>query len=114
MYNHKLKVYDQDLYNGDTAGVVFVGGTMGALKVIVVANADTDSFSASTVTVMHGDDADNVTTTLGTISVEAATDVKEGDVLGSMMLPDDVSDYVTASVSGESTYARVTLEYLPR
>lgn len=116
MYKHKLKVYDEDLYNAGTSGVVFVGGTMGALKVIVVANADATSFKASTVTIKHGDSADNVNTTLDTITIAVASDVKEGDVLGSLMLPNDVKDYVTASMdgSGESTYARVTLEYLPR
>ena len=116
MYKHKLKVYDEDLYNAGTSGVVFVGGAMGALKVIVVANADATSFKASTVTIKHGDSADNVSTTLDTITIAVASNVKEGDVLGSLMLPDDVKDYVTASMddSGESTYARVTLEYLPR
>lgn len=116
MYNHKLKVYDEDLYNAGTSGVVFVGGTMAALKVIVVANADAASFKTSTVTIKHGDTKDAVSTELGKITIAVASNVKEGDVLGSYMLPDDVKDYVTASMdeSGESTYARVTLEYLPR
>lgn len=116
MYNHKLKVYGEDLYNAGTSGVVFVGGTMAALKVIVVANADAVSFKASTVTIKHGDTKDAVSTELGEITIAVASNVKEGDVLGSYMLPDDVKDYVTASMdeSGESTYARVTLEYLPR
>lgn len=116
MYNHKLKVYGEDLYNAGRSGVVFVGGTMGALKVIVVANADAASFKASTVTIKQGDTKDSVTEEVGDITISVTSNVKKGDVLGSYMLSDDVKDYVTASMdeSGESTYARVTLEYLPR
>lgn len=116
MYKHKLKVYDEDLYNAGTSGVVFVGGTMAALKVIVVANADAASFKESTVTINQGDSASSVSETVGTITISAASNVKKGDVLGGFVLPDNVKDYVTATMdgAGESTYARVTLEYLAR
>lgn len=114
MYGHSLKVYGEDLYNAGKSGVVNAGGTMGALVVNLVAIADASTFSATTVTVTQGVDSKNVTTACGSFTSEAKTNVKAGEVIATWTPAFDVDKYLTATVEGETTNARVTLGYLPR
>lgn len=108
-----LKVYGEDLYNAGTSGVVNAGSTNGALVINVVAIADAPSFAETTVTVKQGATADNVTSNCGSFVAEAKENVKAGEVIASFS-PSNVDAFLTASVSGETTNARVTLGYLPR
>lgn len=114
MYKQTLKVFGEDLYNAGTAGVVNVGGSMGALAINLVAIADDASFAATTVTVKQGDEASSVTEACGEFASVEKANVKAGEVIATYTLPADVKTFVTASVSGETTNARVTVAYLPR
>lgn len=108
-----LKVYGEDLYNAGTSGVVNAGSTNGALVINLVAIADDASFAETTVTVKQGATADNVTEECASFVAEAKSNVKAGDVIASF-IPSNAKTYLTATVSGETTNARVTLGYLPR
>ena len=108
-----LKVHGQDLYNAGTSGVVNAGSTNGALVINVVAIADAESFAETTVTVKQGATADNVTNACGSFVAEAKENVKAGEVIASF-IPSNAETFLTASVSGETANARVTLGYLPR
>lgn len=123
MYKKTLKVYGEDLNYANTPGVVNVGGTMGALAIDLVAIADAETFKATTVQVLQGDDPDDVTEECVAFVSKAASNVKAGDVVASFSLPKDVKTFVTAKLlgtgesnetPGETTNARVTPEYLPR
>lgn len=114
MFGHSLKVYGENLYKAGTSGVVNAGGTMGALVVNLVAIADASTFNATTVTVKQGVDAENVTKACGSFTSEAKSNVKAGEVIASWSPSYDVETFLTASVEGETTNARVTLGYLPR
>lgn len=114
MYKNSLKVYGEDLYNAGESGVVNVGGTMGALAINLVAIEDADSFTATTVTVKQGDDEEAVTEACGTFTSETKSNVKAGEVIATFTPPFDVKTFVTATVEGETTNARVTPAYLPR
>lgn len=116
MLNHVVKVYDEDLNNAGTAGIVKAQGNMGGLVVRAVAIADKASVAASTFTVKGGEESNAVTTTIGTLSVASSSSaVKEGAVLAEMLLPWNVARYVTATAgSNADTNIRVTLGYLPR
>lgn len=113
MLGHSLKVYGEDLYNAGTSGVVNAGSTNGALVINLVAIADDASFAETTVTVKQGATADNVTKDCGSFVAEAKSNVKAGEVIASFT-PSNVETFLTATVSGETTNARVTLGYLPR
>lgn len=114
MYGHSLKVYGEDLYKAGTSGVVNGGGTMGSLVVNLVAINDASSFGETTVTVKQGASADNVTSACGSFTSEDKTNVKAGDVIATWTPAFDVETFLTATVEGETTNARVTLGYLPR
>lgn len=114
MFGHSLKVYGEDLYKAGTSGVVNGGGTMGGLVVNLVAIADAESFGETTVTVKQGVDAENVTKACGSFTSETKSNVKAGEVIATWTPPYDVETFLTASVSGETSNARVTLGYLPR
>lgn len=114
MYEHVLKVYDEDLYNDSKSGVVKAQGNMGGLVVRLVANKDTASFASTTVTVKQGDEADKVTEDCVTITGAQKSNVKAGELIAEVMLPWNVKRYVTATVDGATDDARVTLGYLPR
>ena len=114
MYKKTLKVFGEDLYNAGTAGVVNVGGSMGALAINLVAIADASSFAATTVVVKQGDDASDVDEVCCSFSSVEKTNVKAGEVIATCTLPADVKTFVTATSSGETTNARVTVAYLPR
>lgn len=114
MYKHSLKVYDEDLYNAGESGVVNVGGTMGALAINLVAIADAAAFVATTVTVKQGDVETAVTEACGVFTSVEKANVKAGEVIATYTLPADVKTFVTATVEGETTNARVTPAYLPR
>lgn len=114
MYKNSLKVYGEDLYNAGESGVVNVGGTMGALAINLVAIEDDATFAATTVTVKQGDDEEAVTEACGEFSSVEKANVKAGEVIATYTLPADVKTFVTATVEGETTNARVTPAYLPR
>lgn len=109
-----LKVYGEDLYNAGSSGVVNAGGTMGALSIDLVAIADADSFAETTVTVKQGSDVANVTKECCSFKSESKENVKAGEVIASFSAPFNAETFLTATVSGETTNARVTLGYLPR
>lgn len=114
MYKKSLAVYGEDLYNAGTSGVVNVGGTMGAIAINLVAVADDASFASTTVTIKQGDDQADVSEACGTFTSAEKANVKAGEVIATFTLPADVKTFVTATVSGETTNARVTAAYLPR
>lgn len=114
MYGKTLKVYDEDLYNAGESGVVNAGGTMGALVVNLVAIEDADSFVATTVTVTQGTEVDNVNKACGSFTSVQKANVKAGDVIATYSPAFDIETFLSATVEGETTNARVTLGYLPR
>lgn len=117
-----IQVYGEDLYNAGNSGVVKAQGNMGGLVVRLFAINDATSFKATTVTVKQGDDSSSVTSDCVSFTTQAVSNVKAGQLIGEVMLPWDVSRYVTATVSGtgeggaggETANACVTLGYLPR
>lgn len=123
MYKHDLKVYDEDLLNADTAGVVKAQGNMGGLVVRIFAIEAAQSVGSTDVTIKSGEDGTNFNTTIATVNVASASPVEAGQKLAEVMLPYDVERYVTASAAagadaGTGATAddniRVTLGYLPR
>lgn len=114
MYGKTLKVYDEDLYKAGKSGVVNAGGTMGSLVVNLVAIADASSFAATTVTVKQGTEVDNVTKACGSFTSVQKENVKAGDVIATYSPAFDIETFLSATVEGETTNARVTLGYLPR
>lgn len=114
MFGHSLKVYGEDLYKAGKSGVVNAGGTMGALVVNLVAIADATSFQETTVTVKQGVDAENVTKACGSFTSEVKQNVKAGEVIATWTPASDIETFLSATVEGETTNARVTLGYLPR
>ena len=65
---------------------------MGALAIDLVAIADAETFKATTVQVLQGDDPDDVTEECVTFVSKAASNVKAGDVVASFTLPKRCQD----------------------
>lgn len=127
MYKEKLKVHGEDLYDGKSSKMVKVSGNMGGIKVSAYVINDSETFEDSSVDVLgfaHDREDDNdfswgQSFTVGVVDLP----VKAGKYIGGLMIPDFHTDedsittsvdYVKASVNGEASNIRVTLEYLPR
>lgn len=125
MMNNILKVYDEDLINGELNAaavasdkVVAAGSTQGALCVNVFAKGEVSTAGAAVeISVKHGDSEDGAFAELQTISVAQGKTFADGELMATMTLPADVKAYVMASATsatGNSGGMRVTLGYLAR
>lgn len=127
MYKQKLKVHNEDLYDGKESKMVKVNGNMGGLKVSAYIINDAETLEDSSIEVYgyaYNRESDNDFSWGQSFPVGVATTpVKAGQYIGGLMIPDFHTDedsettsvdFVNARVDGDSTNIRVTLEYLPR
>lgn len=125
MMNNVLKVYDEDLINGSLGAasvasdkVVACGSTQGALCVNVFAMGSVSTAGAEVViTVKHGDSLNGSFADLQTITVAKSKTFKDGELMATLTLPNDVKAYVMASATSNASNTgamRVTLGYLAR
>lgn len=124
MLNNILKVYGEDLVNGDLASAsvagdnaVSAGSTMGALCVNVFAKGDVDLKDNVSVEIKHSDTENGIYSNLLNIEVSAGKKFTDGELMGTATLPQDVKAYVMGNVTSASTNVggiRVTLGYLAR
>ncbi len=124
MLNNILKVYDEDLAKGALnqasiaeGDVVAAGSTQGALCVNAFAVGDVSISNSVTITVKHGDTKTGDFSELLSMSIEATKSFEDGELMATATLPADVKDFVTASVTSNTSNSgeiRVTLGYLAR
>lgn len=123
MLKNILKVYDEDLAKGDlaqdaisSAKVISAGTTQGALCVNVFAVGKVTVASDVAVSVKDAETENGSFAEIMTIPVSAGSFV-DGDLMATATLPQDVKDYVMASVTSSAANSggvRVTLGYLAR
>ncbi|MBE6462441.1 MAG: hypothetical protein E7005_01630 [Alphaproteobacteria bacterium] len=124
MMNNILKVYDEDLANGDLASAsisgqkpVNVGMTSGALVVNVFAKGDVTLSNEVSISVKQGDTKDGGFKEAFTIVLEAGKSFKDGDLMASATISEKAKAYMVADVvsnEANSGGIRVTLGYLAR
>jgi len=122
--NNILKVYDEDLANGDLASAsisgqkpVNVGMTSGALVVNVFAKGDVTLSNEVSISVKQGDTKDGGFKEAFTIVLEAGKSFKDGDLMASATISEKAKAYMVADVvsnEANSGGIRVTLGYLAR
>lgn len=124
MMNNILKVYDEDLANGDLASAsisgqkpVNVGMTSGALVVNVFAKGDVTLSNEVSISVKQGDTKDGGFKEAFTIVLEEGKSFKDGDLMASATISEKAKAYMVADVvsnEANSGGIRVTLGYLAR
>lgn len=124
MMNNILKVYDEDLANGDLASAsisgqkpVNVGMTSGALVVNVFAKGDVTLSNEVSISVKQGDTKDGGFNEAFTIVLEEGKSFKDGDLMASATISEKAKAYMVADVvsnEANSGGIRVTLGYLAR
>ena len=124
MMNNILKVYDEDLANGDLANPsicgtkpVCVGSTGGALTINVFADGDVVLAEAVSVSIKQGDTKDGGFGEAFVINLEAGKSFKDGDLMASATISEKAKAYMVADVvsnEANSGGIRVTLGYLAR
>lgn len=123
MLNNILKVYGEDLANGDLAEAsisgntaIVAGSTMGALCVNVFAKGDVNIVDEVKISVKDGETQDGGFAEILNISIEAGN-YADGSLMATATLPVDVRSYVIADVTSSTANSggvRVTLGYLAR
>ena len=124
MMNNILKVYGEDLANGDLSVAsiegttpVKAGHTSGALCVNVFAQGDVTITNEVNISVKESDTKTGGYSECVMIEVESGKAFKDGDLIATATLPHDVKEYVVADVmssEANSGGVRVTLGYLAR